>query len=376
MHRLFMTMRSNTCIVASFSVGTLAIILVGLATRPCLAQSYRMVRRSPTSSSTARRTAYRPVYASSQPRSNYSRSARTSPASSRAYRLDDGDTLAVVIDGVLGEFGSSDIPVHMPDSKNGDIQPGMGYPITVRKGAVSLPLIEPVNIRGLTASQAQTKISNAYIREKILKHKNRVMVSLLRKRTVRMTVVHDDVDALNFRSGQQFSGLYQTPRKKVSTVTLPADQASLLDALSAAVVDLDSEQVVRILQKHRQAVRAGDVVNIESPKRGFFYTGGLIPAGQFPIPRDRQLTAMQAMAMAGGSFNSHRGGAYLGPSELVITRQNGQTIRVDANQLRANPNAVRIQPGDALMLQYKTGEVIGNTAVDAVQSGLLFRLGR
>jgi len=358
-------------------MGTFAILFLGLVPESW-AQSYRVVRRSPTSSPTARRTTYRPVYASSQPRSSYSRSSPSrsvSRSSGRApaYRLDDGDVVGVVVDGVLGEFG--DMPVHIPDSRDSDVQPGIGFPIPIRDGALSLPLISPIPVRGLTVSQAQTKISNTYIREKILKHKNRVMVSLLRKRTVRLTVVHDDVDSLQGFNGRDFVGLNQTPRKLVSTVTLPADRATLLDALSEAVADLDSEQVVRILQQRRQAVREGDVVNVESPSRGFFYTGGLIPAGQFPLPRDRPLTALQAMALAGGSFNTPSRGAYLGPSELVITRANGRTIRVDADQLRANPNAVRILPGDALMLQYKTGEAIGNAAGRALRSGA-FLLGR
>lgn len=361
-------MRLLTAVVVSVATSTLSV-----------AQQYRVVRRVvPVTSRPASvpHATYRPVYSSAGTR-RYPQtgSVRTAPATaSRAYRLDDGDTLAIVVDGVLGDFG--DAPIHMPTSKNSEILPGIGYPVLVRNGAVALPLIDPVNVRGLTASQAQKKISNTYRREKILKHDNRVMATLLRKRTVSVTVVHDDVDALGSRLNPGLAALYQTPRKKVSTVSLPADRARLLDALSAAVVDLDSEQVVRVLKEHRRSLREGEVVNVKSPPNQFFFAGGLLNSGQYALPRDRPLNAMQAMAIAGGSFNSTRGGAYLGPSDLVITRQNGQTFRVDYQQLRSNPNAVRIQPGDSLMLQYKPGEVIGNAAANAVQSGAVFRLGR
>lgn len=326
-----------------------AIALVMPAAAVAQVRNVRVVR-TPT------RTAYRPVYPNRRA-PEVGRSSTNAPA---AYRLGDGDTLGIIVDGVLGKFGE-DAPVHMPKSKDSDVLPGIGYPVIVRNGTLSLPMIDPVSVRGLTTSQAQKKISNTYRREKILKHDNRVMVSLLRKRRVSVTVVHDDVDALRFSGGNQpWASLYQAPRKKISSVSLPADRAHLLDALSAAVADLDSEQVVRIINQHRKPVRDGDVVNVRSAPKQFFYTGGLMPAGEFPIPRDRRLTALQAVAMAGGSFRNQRGG--LGPSDLVITRQNGRTIRVDYDQLRANPNAVQILPGDSLMLQYKPREAIGNAA--------------
>lgn len=347
----------------SVGVTTRLLLVAVLATtfvQECSAQyqnGARVVRRSPV------HTTYRPVYPSrtAAPKTTrYSTSSRRAVGTGDSYRLGDGDTLGIIVDGVLGKFGE-DAPVHMPDSKDSDIQPGIGYPVIVRKGTLSLPLIDPVAVRGLTVVQAQKKISNAYRREKILKNDNRVMVSLVRKRRVSVTVVHDDVDALGSRFGSQpYASLFQTPRKKVSSVTLPADRAHLLDALSAAVADLDSEQVVQILNQHRRAVRDGDVVNVQSPPRQFFYTGGLMPAGEFPIPRDRRLNAMQAIAMAGGSFRDQRSG--LGPSNLVITRQNGRSIRIDYDRLRANPNAVQILPGDSLMLQYKPREAIGNAA--------------
>ena len=358
----------------------LALLLCVATSTLSVAQTYRVVRRVvPASSRTTStsHTAYRPVYSPSgklqtpSTRSSRTASSRSRSISPSAYRLDDGDALAIIVDGVLGEFG--DAPIHMPTSENSDILPGIGYPILVRKGAVALPLIDPVNVRGLTPTQAQKKISNAYRREKILKFDNRVMVSLLRKRTVDVTVIHDDVDSLSAGFNSRFPGFNQTPRKKVSNVTLPADRAHLLDALSAAVVDLDSEQVVRVLKEHRRSLRSGEVVNVKSPSNQFFYASGALNAGQYPIPRDRQLNALQAVALAGGSFNSQRGGAYLGPSELVITRQNGQTFRVDYQRLQANPNAVRIRPGDSLSLQYKPREVIGNAAANAIGGGVIRR---
>ncbi len=114
----------------------------------------------------------------------------------------------------------------------------------------------------------------------------------------------------------------------------------------------------------------GDIVLVESRDNEFFYTGGLLPGGQWPLPRDYDLDALGAMALAGGGIASSSrggGGGLLGgaqgiggvpPGRLYILRRTpckGQiAIEVDLAKAINNPSARPIiQPGDTLILQYR-----------------------
>ena len=125
----------------------------------------------------------------------------------------------------------------------------------------------------------------------------------------------------------------------------------------------------------------GDIVLIESRDTEFFYTGGLLPAGQWPIPRDYDLDALGAMAMAGGGVASRGqggGGGGIGglagglsgvaPGRLYILRKTpckGQiAIEVDlARSINDPRERPIIQPGDTLILQYKPCEEAINFGV-------------
>ena len=62
--------------------------------------------------------------------------------------------LGVFIDGVLGNSTEAP-PVTIPEPGS-DLSPGIGYPIPVREdGTISLPLIDPIAVRGLTVAQVE-----------------------------------------------------------------------------------------------------------------------------------------------------------------------------------------------------------------------------
>jgi hypothetical protein len=117
----------------------------------------------------------------------------------------------------------------------------------------------------------------------------------------------------------------------------------------------------------------GDIILVESRENEFFYTGGLLPPGQWPLPRDYDLDALGAMAIAGGGVGGRSqtsGGGLLGgaqglggvpPGRLYILRRTpckGQiAIEVELADAINNPAARPIvQPGDTLILQYKPCE--------------------
>src|SRR5205807_2798372 len=51
-------------------------------------------------------------------------------------------------------------------------------------------------------------------------------------------------------------------------------------------------------------LHTGDIVYIEARQADFFYTGGLLPAGQFVVPRDYDLDVVQAISLVAGPMVS------------------------------------------------------------------------
>jgi protein involved in polysaccharide export with SLBB domain len=121
----------------------------------------------------------------------------------------------------------------------------------------------------------------------------------------------------------------------------------------------------------------GDVVYIESREAEVFYTGGLLPGGEWLIPRDYDLDVLGAMGLAGAGVGSmtNRGGSFginsiggVPPGMLYILRKtpcNGQiTIEVDIARASQDPRErPLIMPGDTLILRYKPGEELLNFGI-------------
>src|SRR5690606_29871666 len=119
-------------------------------------------------------------------------------------------------------------------------------------------------------------------------------------------------------------------------------------------------------------------VYIEPRRDEYFYTGGLLPGGQIPLPRDEDLDILEAIAVAQGSVGGLGGtssvtvlrtGAGLGnivpPTRALVLRKlpNGQQlpIRVDLNRAVREPSErIRIMAGDYIMVYYKPGESASN----------------
>ncbi|MEQ1824660.1 MAG: polysaccharide biosynthesis/export family protein [Pirellula sp.] len=121
----------------------------------------------------------------------------------------------------------------------------------------------------------------------------------------------------------------------------------------------------------------GDVVYIESREAEVFYTGGLLPGGEWLIPRDYDLDVLGAMGLAGAGVGSmtSRGGSFginsiggVPPGMLYILRKtpcNGQiTIEVDIARASQDPRErPLIMPGDTLILRYKPSEELLNFGI-------------
>jgi len=347
-----------------------------------------------------------------------------------AYLLDERDTLGIYIEGVLGSKDEPP-PVHFPE-EGADTPPAIGFPMPIREdGTVSLPLVEPIDVRGLTLAQAERKIRGVYIQKKILRpDRDRIIVTLMRPRTYHVLVVREDegLPANLGRNPQAFAqslALQTMKRGMTHAVELRAYENDVLHALSETgglpgndalneVIILRSaftssdernefqhafndpsnheellnrphvmkiplrvgprDEVVQLSERDI-ILETGDIVFVRSRETEVFYTGGLLPGGQWPIPRDYDIDVLQAMAMAGSglgsaagtSDNSFRGqgaGAIFPATRALVLREIcGEQIAIEVSLKRAMVDPaerILIQPGDFIVLEYRAHELALN----------------
>jgi hypothetical protein len=180
------------------------------------------------------------------------------------------------------------------------------------------------------------------------------------------------------------AGAPATPQDAASAA-LPADFPILFDDLT-----VDSPHVTKIplrvypgddpgFTEEDIVLEDGDIVFIESRETEFYFTGGLLGGGQYPLPRDYDLDVLGALAIAQaeGSANNNLGATRavgglsvlnqdvsVGASEVVVMRRlpNGRklAIKVDLYEAMRSPcDTIYIQPGDFVVLQYTRSEAIG-----------------
>ncbi len=351
------------------------------------------------------------------------------------YILDAGDTLSVFIDGVLGPVDSIP-PVQFPQAGS-DLPPSLGYPVVVREnGKIDLPYIQPLDVRGLTIKQTTQLIEDAYEGgdKAILKPgSNRILVSLMRKRTYRVTVIRPNQTRSN-NSRNRNSATQRSDRSATSgTFNLPAGQNDMMHALirTGGLPGINEESNIRLQRGDRTItvpshldlsygnsefprsnsgrnsvyrpaynstnrvptriapgqsfdrrdaeLRDGDIVSIDSRRAAVYYTSGLLNGGQHLLPRDTDLDVLQAVAIAGRIPSANRSAAQ--PSELLVLRRlpdNRQvSIRVDLNRALTNPSErILVAPGDTLILRQRPIERAANIGNAALNTFGFRRFGR
>ena len=138
-------------------------------------------------------------------------------------------------------------------------------------------------------------------------------------------------------------------------------------------------------------LQKGDIVMVRSRDPEFFYTGGLLPASEHPIPTDYDLPVVEAVLKTqgplinGGLNSSNLNGAIVGsglgnpsPSLLSVLRRTpngGQvTIRVDLNEALRDPREnILVQAGDVLILQETPEESVARYLTQTIQSNFFVR---
>lgn len=382
----------------------------------------------------------------------------------REYQIDSGDILGIYIEGVL-PFNPPNAtpeppPINFPE-QGSSLPPSLGFPIAVQEdGTLSLPLIEPLEVRGFTLDQVRDRIREAYLEGDILRpEKARPIVTLIRERTYNVIVVRQDGLAGvgggggGMGGGGRGAAIRGTSdlSANASQVKLPAGQNDILHALvqtgglpglnarnevkllrakdadrrkraefmkqfyaqqQAALLDPcacpppipDDPTILRIplrvppgvvpdIRPEDVRLEEGDIVYIEARDTEVFYTGGLLPGGEFLLPRDYDLDVLGAISIAGSSIASPQGGGPGGgfggfgggvgkvvpPGMLYILRKtpcNGQiAIEVDLTRAINDPRQrPLVQAGDILILQYKCEEELLNFGVSTFFTYGIFQL--
>jgi hypothetical protein len=160
----------------------------------------------------------------------------------REYLLDTGDILGIFIEGVLGEVDAMP-PYHMPQTRESNLPPALGFPVPVREdGTLPLPLVPPMTVRGLTLTQVENVIRQAYtIDQQILAvGRDRIFVTLMRERTYKVVVLRQEATRAG-GGGRGWGGgegsFGQTDpafaATRSQTIELPAYQNDVLRALTA-----------------------------------------------------------------------------------------------------------------------------------------------
>jgi hypothetical protein len=258
---------------------------------------------------------------------DYSRLRQDEP---EFYTLDSEDVLGVFIENVLGEFGSAP-PVQIPDP-NSDLPPAIGFPVPVRDdGTVSLPLVDPIPVRGLTVQQAEALITRAY-REgptPILIKRGRIIVTQLRKRTNRVFVVRQD-NSLSQR-GLQFQGRGSqqvvNDRTDLSSrgfvLQLSAGQNDIFTALSqtGGIPGVNAKAEIRVLRGSRLETAQRDAKMAE-----FYRTNQAdqFPYGIVPTVDDDSNTLKIPLRLKPGEIPNFR------PEDIIL--RDGDIVYVDSRE--------------------------------------------
>jgi hypothetical protein len=317
--------------------------------------------------------------------------------------------------------------------------------MTVRDdGTVALPLVKPISVRGMTVEEAQGAIARAYTEAKVLQPgRERIIVTLARERTLRVTVFRQELGGFNTgpegAAGVSFIG-GSTKRGTAHLLDLPAYENDVMNALSRTGglpgLDVCNEVVIfrkpsdrdralleAELQKQKLQLsmvmtglscpiikiplrikpgdlppprpedvllNAGDVVFIEAREFDEFYTGGLLPPGEYQLPRDHDLDVIEALSFVkgplvnGGYISSGTGPTAVpgigspSPRLLIVLRKipGGQVpIRVDLDRAFRDPRErILVQPQDVLILQETPCQAVARWFTDQWRLGVTYNV--
>lgn len=273
-----------------------------------------------------------------------------------------------------------------------------GLPVEVdQNGKIELPLIDQVQVGGLTIPEATEAVKQAYRTKEITKEDTeRVQVSLVTSRVHRVVVLRDDTPSpvVQLVEPGQVDHIH---RGSADVVDLPAYENDVLHALAitGGLPGTDAAREIWVFKRaglqnphaicpeelqvrtasyhegdtcENQVVRIpltgcpgeelpfrpcdivledGDVVYL--PRREeYFYVGGLVAGAKIPMPRDEDIDVIEAVALANGSVGGPLGqsgqalaqgtpGHMIKPTRVIILREmpDGRQLPIRVDLARA-----------------------------------------
>lgn len=360
-----------------------------------------------------------------------------------AHSVGPGDLLSVYVAGVIPAQADG-VPTIFPDRTQTNIYyppggltntPALGLPMGVNSdGTMILPLVGPVNVDGLSVQDTAELIARTYRDKGILQAgRERVSVSVLKARVHRILVIREDTPGSPTIKTRQQTAM--TKMGSATVIDLPAYENDVLHALTATggLPGIDVHNAIWIMRSRKPdaatleaaqmqlaasdnpeialaafeteytrtliplracgceslpfnpqdiVLRDGDVVYLEPREKEVYFTGGLLPAGEYSMPRDRDIDVLEAIAIANGGVGSPAsatggvpqvlqrgagpGNMIIPPGRCIVLRKlaDGQQlrIRVDLRKALHDPKErLVLCPGDFVMMQFTPGQQIVST---------------
>jgi hypothetical protein len=173
------------------------------------------------------------------------------------HLVDAGDVLGIYIEGVLGRDGDVP-PVYIP--QNRFTPPSVGYPIAVQgDGTISLPLVGPVLVCGMTIRAVEAAIREVYTwgpRPLLQPGQDRILVSLQQPRLYSVLVIRQEADNQQGNLGQSQTVNFNIDKRGTGRIVLlPAYKNDILHALAetGGLPGLDAQNAIYIVRGRRHA---------------------------------------------------------------------------------------------------------------------------
>lgn len=168
------------------------------------------------------------------------------------HLVDAGDILGIYIEGVLDNPEKSP-PVYIPNDTNGD--PSLGFPLRVdADGTISLPMLDPLYVRGLTVGQVRQLIRETYTqgdRAVLQPGQDHIHVTLQKPRNYQIIVIREESGNEQGNRGAAAVVNFETEKRGTGRiVNLPAHRNDVLNALTqtGGLPGLDAENVIYVIR--------------------------------------------------------------------------------------------------------------------------------
>jgi polysaccharide biosynthesis/export protein len=292
--------------------------------------------------------------------------AKSTASETSEYKLGVGDQLNIWV-AQLDEFSTKTFTVD-------------------RQGCITPPVAGRIHVEGLTVAQAEQAVKTAltrYVRDP------EVGVSLTETKnegvSITGSVVHPGVyqlsqgrtlvEMLMMAGGLQASaGPFAIIMRPQSSGPLPLPAAHTDPTGKYSVAQINVREVIS-LQKSADNIRLspGDTVSV-SEARMVYVIGDVNRPGAFPVNDTQQMTALQALAMAGGPLKS------AAPQSARIVRNSTAGRKPDLiavnlrRLLKGKTQDLQMQANDVLFVPSSAQKAISARVIDAAVQTAIFAI--